>query len=55
VPSGWKQVTARCYDAADGLLASGETTVLIEPMRTARATLRLDPISDEGGFSLILQ
>ena len=34
VPSGWKQVTARCYDAGDGLLASGETTVLIEPMRT---------------------
>lgn len=48
-------MTARCYDAADGLLASGETTVSIEPMRTARATLRLEPGLGRGWARLILQ
>lgn len=55
VPPGWKSITARCLDANEAVLAQGSTTVLIESMRTAQANILLQPESEEGGFSLILQ
>lgn len=55
VPPGWKAVAAKCHDANEAILAQGETTVLIESMRTATATILLQPESEEGGFNLVLQ
>ena len=55
VPAGPKIITARCYDGADGILASGETSLTIVAGRTVKTSLRMELTSDEGGFQLILQ
>ena len=55
VPSGPKTINAKCYDADDAVLATGEINVVIIPSKTISAQLRLQPLSDEGGFNLVIQ
>jgi hypothetical protein len=55
VPAGWKTIHAKCFDASEAMLAAGETNVLIEAMHTAAAKIVLEPVSEDGGFELVLQ
>jgi hypothetical protein len=55
VPAGLKTINAKCYDADDGVLATGETTITILAGKTATAHIVLQPLSDEGGFNLVVQ
>lgn len=55
VPEGPKQVVAKAYDGEGAILAAGSSDVTIVAGATVTTTIRLDLLTDEGNFELVLQ
>jgi hypothetical protein len=55
VPAGAKYVVAKAYDAEGAILAAGSTDVTIIAGATVLARIRLDLLTDEGNFQLVLE
>jgi hypothetical protein len=55
VPAGAKHVVAKAYDAEGAILAGGSTDVTIVAGATVLARIRLDLLTDEGNFELVLE
>jgi len=55
VPAGAKNVVAKAYDAEGAILAAGTTDVTIVAGATVLARIRLDLLTDEGNFELVLE
>jgi hypothetical protein len=55
VPAGTKAVVAKAYDADGAVLAAGGADVSIVAGATVMARIRLDLLTDEGNFELVLE
>ncbi|MDB5101757.1 MAG: hypothetical protein JWM80_6178 [Cyanobacteria bacterium RYN_339] len=55
VPAGAKNVVAKAYDAEGAIVAAGSTDVNIIAGATVLARIRLDLLTDEGNFELVLE
>lgn len=55
VPQGTKTVMAKAYDAEGAILAAGSADVTIVAGATVLAHIRLQLLTDEGNFELVLE
>jgi hypothetical protein len=55
VPAGAKNVVAKAYDTEGAILAAGSTDISIIAGATVLARIRLDLLTDEGNFELVLE
>lgn len=55
VPAGPKAVVAKAYDADGAILAAGGADVSIVAGATVMARIRLELLTDEGNFELVLE